>query len=169
MDFKDFDKGKEHLISTVKAKIKKLKAILKKTEVTFPTLKGTPIWTDELTEDEKRDYFEDYEEFIKVNPNIKMITGGDYFLTMEKAVKKELEHFKKILKDLELAETNDELILMFLRINIHITGYSCEESDKIIKEGFKKNYIECPFCKKRTYLPKLWGECIYCGTKFEEK
>ena len=35
---------------------------------------------DELTEDEKRVWFEDYEEFIKANPNFKMKTGGDYFL-----------------------------------------------------------------------------------------
>ncbi|MBA7645374.1 hypothetical protein ES703_53129 [subsurface metagenome] len=169
MNFDDFDKEKERLISMVRAKIKELKVILEKTEAAFPTLKGTPIWTDELTEDEKRDYFEDYEEFIKENPNIKMITGGDYFLAKKKATKKELEHVKKMLKDFELAETADELILMFLRINIHIIGHSYEESDKMIKEDFKKNYIECPFCKKRTYLPKLLGECLYCGTKFEEK
>ncbi|MBA7645373.1 hypothetical protein ES703_53128 [subsurface metagenome] len=167
-DFEVFNEEKEHWILAVNEKIKKLKDFIEDEEI-YQKFKGTDVWTEGLTEDEKKEYLEEYSEEYKrwINKDLeKIITREDLYYTLKDGAKKELEYYEKMLKELKLAKSGGDLTIIYLKEVLYTKGYDSKKSKEVIKKIYAGHYIECPFCKKKTPISEK--RCIYCGTDFKE-
>ena len=128
-------------------------------------MRGTAIWTEPLNESERKTKFTDprSKDYIKKDPT-EIITFEDYWLAIGEGIDIELEKYKNELKELELAETAEDLLMFFIEHRIHVIGKSEEEYKKMVEKSFKNLYDICPFCIEKSYFLKC-GICLNCGAE----
>lgn len=163
------EKMRNEWIIPIEAKIREIEATEAITKLSLPLMRGTPIWTEPLNESERKMYFTDprTKDYIKKD-SAEIITGDDVFSAIEEGIPIELEKYKNELKELELAERAEDLLMFFIEHRIRVIGKSEEEYKKMVKKRFKNLYDICPFCKEKSFFLNL-GICINCEADIKKE
>ncbi|GAG91130.1 unnamed protein product, partial [marine sediment metagenome] len=152
-------------IATLGSKIKEFEIFLPKFRAGLEEIKGSELWINPLTEEDKKETKKEFPDFIKGDLR-EVITGEELYTAMEEGIVTEIEISKQMMRELQLIETVEELYTFLIKNKDNLKIGTV--SEKYAETIFRGHYIECLFCKEKIFSD--YKNCPYCGAeKVSEK
>ena len=151
-------------IATLDQKIRELELFLPKFRAGLEEIKGSELWINPLTEEDKKETKKEFPDFIKGDLR-EVITGEELYTAMEEGIVTEIEISKKMMKELQLIETAKDLYIFCIKNKDNLKIGTV--SEKYVETIFKRQFTECLFCKEKIF--GKYRNCPYCGAEITPK